>query len=946
MKLRSFLSVVVAGLSLPSLSSPFDAALLVGRTDKPPASYAVGEPMTLTLSLVGIDALPAGEWFVEWTRTGDDGRTESGRAPAALGDVAEIRTSLDRPGFVRVEAFLVGAKGERAMRDVPAPGENWYGAREVFFSGGAGAGVDRIRQGEPEPEDFDAFWDRQRAALAAVPFGDARRNELASPDADVRLYAVRIPCAGAAPVTGYLTVPKRCDGGAKAGALVMFDGYGTSVQRPPAGGLDKGRIRLHINAHGYELGRDEAYYRDFFAKIESNGKSYARDPVQNADPEGCYFRGMALRVMRALQYVESLPEWDGKELEVLGGSQGGLQAVWGAALDPRVSKASPFIIWCCDIGKHGEGRLRSESEPDYTPALRYFDAANMARRIRCDVHVTRAGLGDYLSPPSGIAAFYNNLMNAKTKTIDYVQGSRHGYVPPSDIPASRGTAAAASDAVELVENVDMETLDDKGVPVGWGDATCRPMKDPDGNHYVRIVQRNPGTMTSIYRKHDIPAGCRKLAISLRGRVTGLVLGDEPWYDARVIANIKNAEGTVVKADAVIFHQDTDGWERKSKVIDLPEGAVLLEYLVTMFNCKAGAFDVDDLRVTLLKSGDAPPEEAPRPKRVALLPVPSRPALGPDDELRVKGNRLVNRRGEEVWLQGVAVCSMEWMAKGDHVRESFEVAIGEWNANVIRLALHSKFWFGEGGAEYRALVDELVGYANGRGCYVVLDLHEYRAPTEKHARFWTDCAARFANRPGVLFDILNEPYQISWNEWRNGGELKDGNRDAPAESEDGRGLTETIGMQKLVEVVRATGARNVVIAGGLDWSYDCSGILDGFALDDPGGNGIAYSVHVYPWKSDWQGKFLACAEKYPLFLGEVGCMMKKMPFEKTLVDPYQWAPDILACIQRHRLCWTAWSFHTQAQPCVLADWNYTPTPCWGSFVMAALKGARFESDRLR
>lgn len=73
---------------------------------------------------------------------------------------------------------------------------------------------------------------------------------------------------------------------------------------------------------------------------------------------------------------------------------------------------SKQIIWCCDIGKRGQGRMRSTFEPGYTDALRYFDCVNMARRITCAVEVPRAGLGDYVSPPSGIAVFANNLTKA------------------------------------------------------------------------------------------------------------------------------------------------------------------------------------------------------------------------------------------------------------------------------------------------------------------------------------------------------------------------------------------------------------------------------------------------------------------------------------------------------------------------------------------------------
>lgn len=523
-------------------------------------------------------------------------------------------------------------------------------------------------------------------------------------------------------------------------------------------------------------------------------------------------------------------------------------------------------------------------------------------------------------------------------------------------PAASSGTAQETGFVELVENVSMERLDEKGNPVGWGDRECRPMKEDNGNHFIRIVQQNPGRMTNVYRRHDIPGGCEKLVVSLRGRVAGLVTGEHPWHNARFLCNFKDAAGKVVKSDFIEYPKDTADWERKSKVIDLPEGARTVEWMLTLFNCQAGVFDVDDVRVTLLRPGAKLPAEAESAPRKALLPKVVRPAITDADEISVKGNRLVNRSGAEVWLQGVAVPSLGWKAEGEHVMESVAVAVEEWGANVIRLALHSKFWFAtatepwnrrsDGGAEYRSLVDRVVSYANAHGCYVVLDLHEYRAATKNHAKFWNDCARRYANKPGVLFDILNEPYGISWREWRDGGTLKDGGGDAPAETEDGSDLRESIGMQKLVETVRATGARNVIIAGGLDWSYDCTGILDGHALVDATGNGIAYSVHVYPWKSNWQKKFLDCAEKYPLFLGEVGCMLKKMPYEKTLKDPYKWAPDILACIQRKRLNWTAWSFHPKADPCVILDWNYTPTPAWGSYVRAALSGARFESDRMR
>ncbi len=83
------------------------------------------------------------------------------------------------------------------------------------------------------------------------------------------------------------------------------------------------RSEFHINAHGYELGRDADYYTKFHESIKTPGYRYGFDPKLNANPERANFNGMALRVMRSPQFVKQLPQWDGKELVVYGDSQGG-----------------------------------------------------------------------------------------------------------------------------------------------------------------------------------------------------------------------------------------------------------------------------------------------------------------------------------------------------------------------------------------------------------------------------------------------------------------------------------------------------------------------------------------------------------------------------------------------------------------------------------------------
>ena len=400
-----------------------DKVRLTGTVDRPQALYAPGETMTFSLATETGGQQPTQDYFVVWERTGDDGKTEKGRGKVGPEPVL-VTTSLDRPGFVRILAHLVDSHGRRVAKRVVRNGRE---TREsIFFDGGAGVEIEKL-QGVPEPTDFDAFWQRQRQRLADVPM-NPRLVEQPSKDPAVKVYAVTVDCAGPRPVTGYMTVPA----GAKEKSIPVhasFHGYGTSVQRAPSGG-PQDRISFSVNAHGYELGQTEEYYKVFFESIKSNGRGYAFDPVQNADPETAYFNGMALRVMRALEYLRSRPEWDGQNLHVSGGSQGGLQTVWAAGLDRAVVKASPGIPWCCDLGGVTLGRLAAGWRLEYVPALDYYDPINHAKRIpaTCSVDITRAGLGDYTCPPSGVAILYNNIRGPKR--ILWVQGSTHGYVPP------------------------------------------------------------------------------------------------------------------------------------------------------------------------------------------------------------------------------------------------------------------------------------------------------------------------------------------------------------------------------------------------------------------------------------------------------------------------------------------------------------------------------------
>ena len=403
----------------PQRPSPFLAA----TSDRDPLSYRIGEPMRFAFRATGA---PQGA-RIRWALTGDDGRQATGElatAPAGApalqcaGCAPAVQTAgLHRPGFVRLRADLLAPDGSAL----------------AHFEGGAGADVDAIRADTPLPPDFAAFWARRRAALAAVPMDGATAREIGSPLAGVRLFEVSIPCAGSRPSTGFLSIPDRPG---RFPAKIHFHGYDeswrdTAYATPTANRLSRDAIVLDLSAHGFALNREPEYYAALRAESGSNGHDYAFDPVQNSDPDTAYFGGMSWRVMRGLEYLKSRPEWDGKNLVAEGGSCGGLQTIWAAALDHDVTECRPFIPWCCNLAGPAAGREHGDWFVEWVPALAYYDPVNLARLLpaTCRTTITWAGLGDYICPPSGVMAFYNAIPGHKS--ITFIQGAMHLYVPPA-----------------------------------------------------------------------------------------------------------------------------------------------------------------------------------------------------------------------------------------------------------------------------------------------------------------------------------------------------------------------------------------------------------------------------------------------------------------------------------------------------------------------------------
>ena len=386
----------------------------VCKTDKDPLSYACGEKMDFKISLVE-NGKPVEGVNLKWSMHSDDGKIARGGTAVSAKEPLELSAKCDVPGFVFVKVFALDKDGKK-MRFTR---ESDKRVLDVSFYGGAGADVEKIATSEKEPADFDAFWARQRKMLSKH---ELRAKQQLLPEyskGDFNTYELTVSTQSLpAPAKAFLTVPK----GAVANSLPMrvdMIGYGVGRVLPP---FRKGTISVRIERHSYELLREPEYYN----KLKNGAlKRFGLDAKGNEDPENSYFKFMILRDLLVLDYVKrGVAEWNGKDLAVEGGSMGGFQAIFVAGLDKDITLCEPYIPWMTDLwASEFSKRQPSVFRPDYTPAIRYFDSTFMIKRVKCPVKI-RAWLGDYVCPPAGIMALYNNA-NAP-KSITFGQNGIHG----------------------------------------------------------------------------------------------------------------------------------------------------------------------------------------------------------------------------------------------------------------------------------------------------------------------------------------------------------------------------------------------------------------------------------------------------------------------------------------------------------------------------------------
>ena len=313
-------------------------------------------------------------------------------------------------------------------------------------------------------------------------------------------------------------------------------------------------------------------------------------------------------------------------------------------------------------------------------------------------------------------------------------------------------------------------------------------------------------------------------------------------------------------------------------------------------------------------------------------------------LHTEGNQLIDGSGHSIRLIGLNVPYMGWDDNSEsQVMNAIDISNDEWHGNAIRLPVIPKLWFGANKERYRALADKVIEKMSVAGKYVILDNHSFYLPDDDDIAFWKDAALRYANHPNVIFEVFNEPAACTWQQYYEGGKLTyKGKNDWGQEEEV---IINSCGIPKLLETIRSTGAKNICVLPGINWSFDLSYCTEEnfrkyaesiaetenatdkktfvkeytkkYFMKETTGNGIMFSTHPYPTKpSDWDIYLKDTALEYPILVGECGPTEKADGFVRVLTDnDKSYLDNLTNYVDKYELnitpwAWGAWPYLNQ------------------------------------
>lgn len=304
------------------------------------------------------------------------------------------------------------------------------------------------------------------------------------------------------------------------------------------------------------------------------------------------------------------------------------------------------------------------------------------------------------------------------------------------------------------------------------------------------------------------------------------------------------------------------------------------------------------------------------------------ALAATSTLAVVSNHLVDN-GQIIVLRGVNrsgseyACQQGWGFFDGPTDDASIAAIASWGVNAVRVPFNEDCWLGINGiaaafagANYQAAIKGFVTRLRAHGLYVILSnqvagpgttqsTYILPMPDADHApAMWSSVASTFAADKGVIFDLYNEPHDVSWSCWADGCQVTGGvNFVTPYQA---------AGMKSLTAAVRGAGATNVIMIGGLGWSIDPTGWI----ANKPADGQLMVSVHNYNytgWNTPavWNSVYAPIALQVPITFGETG-------FDGYIETVMPWD-------DAHGIGYLAWTWDTWGGvQSLISNYNGTPT----------------------
>lgn len=262
--------------------------------------------------------------------------------------------------------------------------------------------------------DFDEFWQRTLDELAAVAPEYSMTEEKDKSNKGGKVYRVKMKSLGGVEVQGYLTMPAKASKKHTMPVLVHYMGYGSKPwHAEPYEGME--RIEFVLSTRGQGLNEPTNTYGDWAVYGLGNRDSF-------------YYRGAFMDLVRAIDFVCTLPEVDQRYIFAEGGSQGGAFTLVACSLDKRIRAAAPWIPFLSDYPDYfkivhwpAEVIFKKQQETgisnrDLYKMLSYFDVKNFTRRITCPI-LMGVGLQDPTCPPHTNFAGYNLISSQKQFVI-------------------------------------------------------------------------------------------------------------------------------------------------------------------------------------------------------------------------------------------------------------------------------------------------------------------------------------------------------------------------------------------------------------------------------------------------------------------------------------------------------------------------------------------------